>query len=128
MITVPLPAILGFITTITCVMTFFAMEYMSMKERVQQKKKIEDSKAIVEDELESVETSQTIRTKQEQLEYEMEMLDRRNFLITFRATKEEAEYILTEIPDSHYLCNVAEHPMDQHIIEARFTRARANTL
>lgn len=127
MITVPLPAILGFITTITGIMTFFVIEYLSMKEQVQNKKKFEESKTIIDDELESVETSQTLRTKQERFDHEMEMLDRRDFLITFRATREEAEYILSEVPESYYLCNVTDHPMDQHIIEARFTRARAHS-
>ena len=124
MITLPLPAILGFITTITGIMTYFAIEYMSMKEQLQQKKKVEVDEV---EELESVETSQTLRTKQERFEHETDTLDRRVHLITFRATQEEAEYILSEVPESFYLCNVSSHPMDQHTIEARYTRARAHT-
>jgi hypothetical protein len=76
-------------------------------------------------ELESVETSQTLRTAKERFEEQYEARMRRVHLITFKATAEEAEWILENSPDSEYLYNLADSDLDGHVCEVRLARARS---
>ena len=76
-------------------------------------------------ELESVETSQTLRTARERFEEQYEARMQRVHLITFKATAEEVEWILENSPDSEYLYNLASSDLDGHVCEVRLARARS---
>ena len=123
MLTLTVPMIFGFVATLAITFSFMLYHCITIKEEYTHKKK-----AAVEEELESVETSQTLRTQRERFEEQMETLGKRIHLITFRATQEEADYILSELPVSTYLYNLATDDLDNHVIEARLKRARAHSI
>ena len=95
------------------------------KVREQQKQNMPVLPDENQEELESVETSQTLRTAKERFEEQYEARMRRVHLITFKATAEEVEWILENSPDSEYLYNLADSELDGHVCEVRLARARS---
>jgi hypothetical protein len=112
----------GFVFTICLLFSYAMYHIITLEEEKRQHKK---QVAVIEPSLEEVDTSQGKRTKQERFEYEMEMLNQRIHLITFRATAEEAEFILGNVPEAAYLANLSAEDMDNHVIEARYRRQRS---
>ena len=125
MLTLTVPMIFGFVATLAITFSFALYHCITIKEEYKHNKKM--AVEAVE-ELESVETSQTLRTQRERFEEQMETLDKRIHLITFRATQEEAEYIVSELPISTYLYNLSTTDLDDHVFEVRLKRARSNSI
>lgn len=103
---------------------------------------------IESEELESVESSQELRTKRERQEEQMledeveeegkelplppakrarihlDDYDRRVHLVTFAATDEEAEFIMNYVPASRYLLNLHADELSDHVAVVEYKRRR----
>jgi len=131
------PMIAGFVVflTLTFAATLYHMQTLReesgkvwrQKVVAQQtdEEKIQQLKDDVNSELESVETSQTLRTARERFEEQYEARMQRVHLITLRATAEEAEWMLENTPEGEYLYNLTDSDLDGHICEVRLARARS---
>jgi hypothetical protein len=130
------PMIAGFVAFATLAFAFALYHVQTLREESAKawRKKIVERQNVatieekpIPEELESVETSQTLRTARERFEEQYEARMRRVHLITFKATAEEAEYILENLPDSEYLYNLTGSDLDGHVCEVRLSRARSHS-
>lgn len=117
----------------------FAEEKATFKKQIAQK---------VVEELDSVESSQELRTKRERQEEQqlddeeeaakealpltpakrarlyLDDYDRRVHLVTFAATDEEAEFIMNYVPASRYLVNLHADELSDHVAIVEYKRRR----
>lgn len=130
----------GFVAFLTLAFAFGLYHIQTLREESgkQWRHKVVEAQQLTEDEqkiqqlrddqeLESVETSQTLRTAKERFEEQYEARMQRVHLITFKATTEEAEWILENTPDGEYLYNLADSDLDNHICDVRLARARSRS-
>jgi hypothetical protein len=138
-------------TLVSCMTLIFGTLLYHMITFGEEKTNFKARAAQKVDELESVESSQELRSKRErqedqELEEEEEVeaeaepyipltpakrarihlddYDRRVHLVTFAATDEEAEFIMSYVPASRYLMNLHADELSDHVAVVEYKRRR----